>query len=85
MTDSAEETTRRWTRGSKRRKQGARGLGLINAVTLVFVALKLTDQIDWSWWWVFSPQWISLAFATAAILVIWVAAGFANLVGRARA
>lgn len=24
-------------------------------LTIVFVVLKLTDVIDWSWWWVLSP------------------------------
>jgi hypothetical protein len=26
---------------------------------LIFLVLKLTNQIDWSWWWVTSP-WIGL-------------------------
>lgn len=24
-------------------------------LTLLFVGLKLSGQIDWSWWWVLSP------------------------------
>jgi len=28
------------------------------ALTLVFITLKLTDQIDWSWGWVLAPIWI---------------------------
>lgn len=24
----------------------------------VFLGLKLSDGIDWSWWWVTSPLWI---------------------------
>ena len=31
-------------------------------LTIVFVVLKLTDIIDWSWLWVVSPLWISAAF-----------------------
>ena len=84
MNDSTEEGTRRAARRSKRRKRAKRGLSVINLVTLVFVALKLTGQIDWSWWWVLSPQWISLGFAIVAILVIWVAAGITNMVSGAR-
>ena len=60
------------------------GLGGINLVTLVFISLKLTGQIDWSWWWVLSPQWISLGFAIVAILVIRVAAGITEMVSGAR-
>ena len=29
-------------------------------ITLLFVGLKLSDHIDWSWWWVLSPSWIML-------------------------
>ena len=28
------------------------GLGLCQLLTVLFVALKLCDKIDWSWWWV---------------------------------
>lgn len=27
---------------------------------LIFMTLKLTNHIDWSWWWVTAPLWISL-------------------------
>lgn len=29
-------------------------------LTIVFVTLKLTNHINWSWWWVLSPLWINL-------------------------
>jgi membrane protein YdbS with pleckstrin-like domain len=38
-------------------------------LTTLFVGLKLTGQIDWSWWWVLSPIWISLAFAIVVIAI----------------
>lgn len=31
------------------------GLGFISLLTLLFIGLKLTGFIDWSWWLVFSP------------------------------
>ena len=34
------------------------GIGFIGGLQLVFIALKLLDKIDWSWWWVLSPLWI---------------------------
>ena len=37
------------------------GIGIAEALFLVFLTLKLTDNIDWSWWWVTSPLWIPLA------------------------
>jgi len=35
------------------------GIGFTGLLTILFVGLKLTDYIDWSWWWVLSPIWIS--------------------------
>ena len=34
------------------------GLGFLGALTILFVALKLTGFIDWSWWWVWAPLWL---------------------------
>lgn len=44
------------------------GLGFGGALTLLFIGLKLTGYIDWSWVWVLSPLWIPLVIL-AAILV----------------
>jgi hypothetical protein len=48
--------------------------GISFILFVVFLVLKLTDTIDWSWWWVTSPLWIPVAivlaiFGVAAILV----------------
>ena len=45
------------------------GIGFCGLLTILFVALKLTGYIAWSWWWVLSPLWIGLA-ALIVILVI---------------
>jgi hypothetical protein len=29
--------------------------GILPLLGVLFVALKLTNYIDWSWWWVLSP------------------------------
>lgn len=43
-------------------------------LTIVFIALKVTDVIDWSWWWVVSPMLIHVALVLIASLVlIWFA------------
>lgn len=34
---------------------------------LLFVTLKLTDQIDWSWLWVLSPVWLPLALVVGLL------------------
>ena len=43
------------------------GLWLCQPLTMLFVALKLCDKIDWSWWWVLSPLWLPWAIAFAVM------------------
>ncbi len=42
-------------------------IGFTGLLTILFIALKLTDKIDWSWWWVLSPIWISIVIALIAL------------------
>jgi len=35
---------------------------------LVFLVLKLTRVINWSWWWITAPLWIPVAFLMAVAL-----------------
>lgn len=37
------------------------------ALLVVFLTLKLTGVITWSWWWVFSPVWIPIVI----LMVVW--------------
>ncbi len=46
------------------------GLGFVDALTLLFIALKLTGHITWSWIWVLSPIWISISFLAILAIVI---------------
>jgi len=41
------------------------GIGFGTVLFLIFMTLKLTGNIDWSWWWVISPLWIPLALIIA--------------------
>lgn len=34
------------------------GVSTSTVLLIVFITLKVTDNIDWSWWWVLSPLWI---------------------------
>ena len=45
------------------------GLSLTMVLFIVFLILKLTNNIDWSWWWVTCPLWIGLAIVIAVLLV----------------
>jgi hypothetical protein len=46
------------------------GMELGVVLFLIFMVLKLTNTIDWSWWWVTSPLWIPLALAAAVLVVV---------------
>jgi hypothetical protein len=46
------------------------GIGFIGMLTILFIALKLTGYITWSWLWVLSPIWITTLIIIAVICVI---------------
>lgn len=37
------------------------GIGFFGILTIVFIILKLTGHIAWSWWWVLAPLWMPAA------------------------
>lgn len=45
------------------------GIGLGWLLTIVFVVLKLTHVIAWSWWLVFLPVFISTGLGLLIVLV----------------
>jgi uncharacterized protein (DUF983 family) len=54
------------------------GLGL-GALLVLFIGLKLTGHIDWSWWWVMSSVWIPLAIFVVLAIVFALGAGTLKL------
>lgn len=46
------------------------GIGFAGLLTIVFITLKLTGFIDWSWWWVLSPLWIDWAIVLFILAVV---------------
>ena len=46
------------------------GIGFLGALTILFIALKLTHVIDWNWWWVLSPIWIPIVAALGVIAIV---------------
>lgn len=44
-------------------------LSFLSMLTVLFIGLKLTGYITWSWLWVLAPTWIPLALALAALTV----------------
>jgi hypothetical protein len=45
------------------------GIGFTGLLTVLFVGLKLTNVIAWSWLWVFSPLWIPLLLMIIILIV----------------
>jgi CHASE2 domain-containing sensor protein len=43
----------------------------LSILCLIFITLKLTGYIAWSWWWVLAPIWIPIS----TILVVFVIVG----------
>ena len=44
------------------------GFGFAGLLAILFIGLKMTAHIDWSWWWVLAPMW--LPASTLALLVV---------------
>ena len=44
------------------------GVNFLDILLIVFIVLKLTNTIDWSWWWVLAPLWIPWIL----IIIIWI-------------
>lgn len=45
------------------------GIGLGTILFVVFLVLKLTETIDWSWWWVTAPLWIPVAIVLGIAII----------------
>lgn len=39
-------------------------------IAILFIVLKLTGAITWSWLWVLCPLWIGIAFSFLAFIVM---------------
>ena len=55
------------------------GISFTGALTILFIGLKLTNVITWSWLWVLSPIWISFLIGLAFVIILLIAAIVAGL------
>jgi len=46
------------------------GIGFVGLLTITFVVLRLCEVVDWSWWWVLSPVWISTGVIALVLIII---------------
>jgi len=52
------------------KNRNATGMSFSSWLTLIFIVLKLTNVIGWSWLWVLSPTWIPLAMVIVILLFV---------------
>ena len=45
------------------------GISALDLLTIVFIVLKLTHIIDWSWWLVLSPIWVMILLVIILIII----------------
>lgn len=45
-------------------------LGYLDVFQMIFIVLKATNLIDWSWWKVLTPLWIGLAIMVVNVAAI---------------
>lgn len=54
------------------------GIGFWGLLQIVFITLKLLNVIEWSWWWVLSPTWISAALLIFLVIIFLAVATLIN-------
>ena len=57
------------------------GMGLLGVLLIIFIVLKLVGVIDWSWWLVLIPLWISLGLFVLVFVIVGVIIIIAHLKG----
>lgn len=45
------------------------GIGILGILQIVFITLKLTDNLDWNWFWILSPTLLPIGFVLGAGLI----------------
>ena len=58
--------------GNDSNNVSVKGIGFTGLLQVAFIVLKLTGVINWSWFWVFSPVWITLSISVIAIIGIFI-------------
>jgi len=49
------------------------GIGFCGLLAVLFIGLKLTSVIDWSWWWVLAPLWIPGIIVVGFLFILFLA------------
>lgn len=67
---------------SKSSSSSSSGISILGLLGVLFVGLKLTGYINWSWWWVTAPFWGGLAAVAFFLAVIGVGILLARIFSR---
>lgn len=54
------------------------GIGFFGLLAIVFIVLKLTGYIAWSWWWVLAPLWVPFCIFIAVMIVLFISVYILN-------
>ena len=54
------------------------GAGFSALLAILFIGLKITGNIDWSWWWVLAPLWIPVALLLCIVIVAYLVIYFSS-------
>lgn len=76
LKENSKSAKKSWRKPNYRikKEKGKHGFGgiisVISGITALFVVLKLTNLINWSWLWVISPIWITLVLVVLIIIYV---------------
>ena len=58
---------------SNNKSSSTKGIGIVGALQILFIALKLLGKISWSWVWVLAPIWmypiLFIILVTIAVII----------------
>ena len=46
------------------------GVSFLSLLTIMFIGLKLSNNIDWDWVWVLSPLWLPFVIILGSLLIL---------------
>ena len=54
---------------SDNKSTSSSGIGFLGLLAILFIALKLTGVITWSWLWVLAPIWITFVIVVFILII----------------
>lgn len=67
---------------SKSSSSSSSGVTVLGLLGVLFIGLKLTGYINWSWWWVTAPFWGGLAVVGVVLIAVGLLFCFTRVFGK---